>query len=133
MKHLFYTCILIVGFLISFQLPADAKKFAVVGIPMTQTRSSMDSASNITMDNNQKVSNRLVIIKEDGKYYWETRDHHELVYTKMRRFDLFIDPKTGGYVKIIKQDNGSLAYLEHISFTDFKAFTYWGHLNIYQP
>ncbi len=133
MKHPFYVCVLAIGLLSSFQAPAVAKKFAAVGVPITQTRSTIDSAFSVSMDNNQKVSNRLVIVEDEGKYYWETRDHHELIFTQTRQFDLFLDQKTGGYIKIIKQNDGSYAYLEHISFTDFKAFTYWGVLNVYQP
>jgi len=133
MKRLGYIPLFTVVLLFSFRAPANAKKFAVVGIPETQTRTTTDSAFNIVLDNNQKVSNRLVIVEDGGKYYWETRDHDELIFTKMQRFDLFIDPKTGGYVKVIKQDNGAFAYLEHISFNDYKTFTYWGFLNVYQP
>lgn len=133
MKKSYLICLLMSGCLIFQSLPANAKKVTLVGIPITQIRTTIDSAFHIKLDNNQKVSNRLVIIKEDGKYFWETRDHSELIFTKKKHFHLFIDPETGGYIKVIKQENGKLFYMEHITFKNFKGFTYWGVVNTYEP
>jgi len=112
---------------------AMAKMEAVVGMPIVQTRSSIEVAHNVTLDNNQKLSNRLLIMKDEEKYYWETRDRKELLYHKMKDFDLFIEPETGGYIKIVQQADGRYVYMEHISNKDLKAFTYWGIANLYNP
>ncbi len=112
---------------------ARARVEAVIGIPIIQTRSSIEVAHNVTLDNNQKMSNRLVIMKDDGKYYWETRDRRELLFHKTKYFDLFIDPDTGGYIKVVQQADGRYVYMEHTSNKDLKVFTYWGIASFYKP
>ncbi|MFQ5597317.1 MAG: hypothetical protein ACE5GK_04625 [Nitrospiria bacterium] len=133
MKRVYCISMLTAVLLLFLMGPVEAKKMVLVGIPITQTRATIDSSFHVNLDNNQKVSNRLVIVEEDGKYYWKTRDNKELTFKKMKRFHLFIDPETGGYIKVIKQEDGRLVYLEHISFVDFRSFTYWGVVNTYEP
>ncbi|MFQ5587539.1 MAG: hypothetical protein ACE5F7_01755 [Nitrospiria bacterium] len=111
----------------------EARSEAVVGVPMIQARLSMDFSHNVNLDNNQKMTNRLVIMKDEGKYYWETRDRRELIYQKMKRFDLFIDLKTGGYIKVVQQADGRYVYTEHLTIQGLKGFSYWGIVNLYQP
>ncbi len=113
--------------------PAMAKTEAVVGVPIIQARLSMETSHNVNLDNNQKLKNRLLITKEEDTYFWETRDRRELTYKKMKNFDLFIDPSTGGYIKIVKQPDGRYVYIEHISIPNLKGFTYWGVINLYDP
>ncbi len=114
-------------------LEAMAKVEAVVGIPIIQTRSSIKLSHNVALDNNQKMLNQLVITKDEGKYYWETRDRKELLFHKAKYFDLFIDPSSGGYIKIIKQADGRYVYMEHTSSKKLKVFTYWGIASTYNP
>jgi len=111
----------------------DAESVSALGAPNVQTRSSLEATYNVELDNNQKITNRLTILKEDGKYYWQSRDRRELIYTKMKGFDLFTDPKTGGYIKVVLQPDDRLVYMEHISNRDLNSFTYWGVLSFYKP
>ncbi len=122
-------------FLVFFSMTPEvmAKFEAVVGIPIIQTRSSIEIAHNVTLDNNQKMLNRLVIMKDEGKYYWETRDRKELLFHKAKYFDLFIDLSSGGYIKIVKQADGRYVYMEHTSDQNLKGFTYWGMATTYDP
>lgn len=112
--------------------PASGKSIALHGLPIVQTRSSIEASHNVKLDNNQKLTNAVIITIEDGKYYWETRDHRELIYRSMKDFDLFIDPETGGYIKVVTKD-GQSRYMEHISIKRMKAFTYWGRIVTYNP
>ncbi|VAX27471.1 hypothetical protein MNBD_NITROSPIRAE01-2275 [hydrothermal vent metagenome] len=122
-------------FLVFFVVTPEvmAKVEAVVGIPIIQTRSSIEISHNVTLDNNEKMLNQLVIIKDEGKYYWETRDRKELLLHKTKHFDLFIDPSSGGYIKIIQQADGRYVYMEHTSNKNLKVFTYWGIATTYNP
>ncbi|MFQ5579592.1 MAG: hypothetical protein ACE5FZ_03195 [Nitrospiria bacterium] len=112
--------------------PAFGKKIALHGLPVIQTRSSSEVSHNVRLDNNQKLTNAIIIMIEDGKYYWETRDHRELTFKSMKDFDLFIDLETGGYIKVFTK-NGQTRYMEHISIKRMKAFTYWGNIITYNP
>lgn len=112
---------------------AMARREAVVGIPIIQTRSSIKVSHNVTLNNNQKMLNRLVIMEDEGKYYWETRDRKELLFHKTKHFDLFIDLESGGYIKILQQADGRYVYMEHTSNKDLKVFTYWGIASRYEP
>lgn len=122
-------------FLVFFVVTPEvmAKVEAVVGIPIIQTRSSIEISHNVTLDNNEKMLNQLIIIKDEGKYYWETRDRKELLLHKTKDFDLFIDPSSGGYIKIIQQADGRYVYMEHTSNKNLKVFTYWGIATTYNP
>ena len=135
MKKVYLIFALSFGLFFSSNMPVNAETEAVVGIPRIQTRITMRNAHNIQLDNNQKRSNKLVIMKdsENAKYYWQTRDHRELIYKKKKGFDLFTDPETGGYIKVMQQSDGRYVYMEHISFKNMKAFTYWGIINLYEP
>ncbi len=120
------------GLFLSLASPAFGKEIALHGLPVVQTRISKEISHNVKLDNNQKLTNALIITKEDGKYYWETRDRRELIYTSLKDFDLFIDLETGGYIKVMTKD-GPVRYMEHISIKKMKAFTYWGNLITYNP
>ncbi|HIE65972.1 MAG: hypothetical protein ABGX83_08870 [Nitrospira sp.] len=112
--------------------PAFGKRIVFHGIPVIQNRSSADLSHNVKLDNNQKITNAAIITEEDGKYFWATRDKRELLYQSMNNFDLFIDLKTGGYIKIITK-GGKFGYMEHIAIPGMKAFTYWGNILAYNP
>ncbi len=138
MSKVYQIAVFVVSLVFSFAsqvqaLEFDAKSVSVLGAPNVQTRSSIEATYNVELDNNQKITNRLTILKEDGKYYWQSRDRRALVYTKMKGFDLFTDPKTGGYIKIVLQPDDRLVYMEHISNKDLNSFTYWGVLSFYKP
>ncbi len=134
MKKFCLMLVLLAGSFFFSGLTVYAKNMVVVGIPIVQSRSSIDVSHNLQLDNNQKTKNRLIITKDDeGKYYWETRDKRELTFKRLKHFDLFLDLKTGGYIKVVKQTDGRYAFMEHISIQRFKAFTYWGILNLYEP
>jgi len=138
MTKIYLVSIFVVSLFFSFSPKAqaiefDAKSVVVLGAPIIQSRSSLEVSLNLKLDNNQKITNRLTILKEEGKYYWQSRDQREVTYQKKKGFDLFTDPKTGGYVKVVLQPDGRLVYMEHISFKDLHAFTYWGVLTHYEP
>jgi len=133
MKRLYFIFGMVLGLLFSFDLAAFGKSVAVHGLPIIQTRSSKDVTTNIKLDSRQQISNRLLINKEDGKYYWQTRDNRELVYQKFKGYDLYIDMKTGGYIKVVKQPDGRYVYTEHISLKRLRSFTYWGVTLVYDP
>ena len=133
MRRFYFIAGMVVGLLFSFDLTAFGKAVAVHGLPIVQTRSSKDATFNVDLDSGQQLSNRLLINKEDGKYYWQTRDNRELTFQKFKGYDLFIDLETGGYIKVVKQPDGRYVYMEHISIEQLKSFTYWGVTVIYDP
>lgn len=133
MKTLFLLWSFLSVLFFSITPEAMAIREAVVGLPIIQTRSSIKVSHNVTLDNNQKMLNRLVIMEDEGKYYWETRDRKELLFHKTKYFDLFIDLDSGGYIKIVQQADGRYVYMEHSSNKDLKVFTYWGIATLYNP
>jgi hypothetical protein len=126
-------CLLMIGsvLILSFTDPVFAKNLVLHGVPLVQTKSSMEDSINITLDNVQKKNHQVIITKEGDQYFWETRDHKKLLRTAEGEFDLFIDPKGGGYIKITKS-NGKFIYMEHLS-QGLKTFTYWGIADLYEP
>jgi hypothetical protein len=45
----------------------------------------------------------LLIVKRGGQYFWASREDRQLVQIESGVFDLYIDPRGGGYVKVLDQ------------------------------
>ncbi|MFQ5543493.1 MAG: hypothetical protein ACE5FY_03970 [Nitrospiria bacterium] len=133
MKKFYLAWLLSAGLFFYSNGAARAEVVIMHGIPIIQNRSSKDVTENIKLHSTLQMSNRVLIVKDEGKYYWQTRDRRELVYQKLKKHDLFIDMKTGGYIKVVPQPDGSYVYMEHISIKRLKSFVYWGHVEVYNP
>lgn len=133
MKKKYLAALLSVGLFFCSSGPVHAETVIMHGIPVIQNRASKDVTENITLHSTQQMSNRVLIVKDDGKYYWQTRDRRELIYQKLKNYDLFIDMATGGYIKVVPQPDGTYVYMEHISISRLRSFVYWGRIEVYNP
>ena len=81
---------------------------------------------------------QCVIVKKDGKYYWQSRENKEMRKMESGAFIHFIAPSSG-YVKFIKPAFKSAAslmspteakfnYIEHLSI-GLRSVNYWGDCN----
>lgn len=88
-----------------------------------------------TLTNAKASEYRCVIVKKDGKYYWQSRDNKEMkkknggIYITFTRADGAPD-----YVRImnpmfseVASQFGDWTYMEHFAHT-MTALTYWGEI-----
>lgn len=83
----------------------------------------------------------LLIVKRGDRYYWASREDRELVRIQSGVFNLYIDPRGGGYVKVLDQrfmapdylyEGAPIQYYEHLTM-GLGTFTYWGDAERYDP
>ena len=84
-------------FLFVTLLPFAAKAETVIdAIPNSRVVATPDAAQRDILSASRQQESRLIIVKNQGNYYWATRESTPLVYNKSGIFHLFIDPKGGG-------------------------------------
>lgn len=131
MKRAFLLSVIVILLVSSAGSFSSAKTMVLHGRPSVQSRDSMEDSVHVSLDEIQKTKHRVIISKEGEEYIWETRDRKKLVHTTEGAFDLFTDPKGGGYIKITRSD-GKFYYMEHLSL-GLNTFTYWGVADHYTP
>ena len=87
---------------------------------------------------------RTTIIKYNQKYYWASREYHELLYAISGVYHTFIEPRTGAFVKVVDAsilllgDNAANLPDEGFRFTEAAAlglgsYLYWGAFTMFNP
>jgi precorrin-4 methylase len=121
--RLFFVCLL-TAHLIFISTPSTAEVI-LSATPEVKVFAAKDSSYKVELTRPQQIENRVVIEKIDGRYYWTTRQNHELFAQKSGNFIIFIDPLGSGYVKI-NVETGD--FLEHVHL-GLDTITYWGNIN----
>ena len=93
--------------------------------PSTKVTSTDKFTTRSELNRQQQIANRVIIEKIDDKYYWTTRQNHELFPTKSGLYMIFIDPMGSGYVKV---NVNSGEFIEHVHL-GLQTITYWGSIN----
>lgn len=127
--------------LVLLALPLLAQQIVINATPKSQVTSSSKETKREVLNNSKQNEFRLLITKQNGKYYWATRDNRELFYTVSGAFHIFIEAGGAGYITVFDQsvlpesmrDPGAdIQYKEHI-----RAFmgdiTYWGSAEKFDP
>ena len=125
------TIIFLFFFLHGLVVQSYADETVISGLPTIKVVSSADGTFSHTLSDSESQKNGLLITKKNGEYYWESRGNRKLIHTRSGAFDLFIDPKGGGYIKVVDQkflmekDTKGVIYFEHMSLL-MGTITYWG-------
>lgn len=111
------------------------------GLPTVRVTSSSDSTVRETLPESKQHEFRILITKNGEDYIWVTRDNRQLIHTKSGVHDLFIDPRGGGYIKVLDQEflpesmqdsRAQILYMEHLSLM-LTTITYWGVAESFNP
>ncbi|GEM_PF-2537060 len=95
------------------------------GLPLKKDMSDFEGTEQVSLEGKDRVEYRLIITKQGRKFFWESRENHELLISRSGEFYNFVDPKGAGYIRIAKVE-GKLFYMEHLTI-GFKNITYWGY------
>lgn len=119
--------------LLAAQAPAETT-VVLQGRPTIQVDSAEDltTRTELTAAASEKLAVRIV--KKGGRYYWASRDNQELTRRVYGAFSLFIDPATGGYVRVfdtstlpqsLQSEGPQFRYIEHVLLFN-ATVTYFG-------
>lgn len=114
--------------------PEVQERVVLEGQPTIKIESGPKGTFRDTLTESLGRHYRIVIVERDGRYYWTSREGRELIRAGSRgQYTYFIDPRGGGYVKIINQravTGGQ--YFEHLSL-GLTTLTYWGEVIQFTP
>ena len=137
--HIILKSILVLSFIIfvpkAFILAEERLVF--LGMPFTQVKSDMSSTNMVELDDKKSEEYKVIITKNNGKYFWKSRRNMELLYVQSGAFDWFYAP-TSGYVKILdrrkmgQNDGPQFIFMEHMSLA-LSTVTYRGASRKFSP
>jgi hypothetical protein len=127
--HLFLT-----SPLLSQPLVLDAK-------PTAKVESDANSTTRSVLSEADQDKYRVRIAKQGSQYVWASRENRELLHQSSGAVHYFIDPRGGGYVKVldtlklpksISTPGPRYEYMEHVSLL-LGTITYWGATDVFEP
>ena len=110
-------------------LPSETVVFE--GVPTHRTFSSHRKSAQKRVPSKTQESLQLRLTKSGTDYFWKSRKGFKLTYLKNGKFHYFVEPKTGGYIKIVEQ-GARFAYAEHFTYSMI-SFTNWGYSDTFVP
>jgi hypothetical protein len=126
----------------SWVSPAFAEDQLVLSAkPSTKVESGPDASQRSVMSVLQADQFAVAIVKRGDRYFWASRESRELFHTVSGAYHLFIDPKSGGYVKVEDQSalpaalrggGPAIQYVEQLAL-GLVTVTYWGSADLFNP
>lgn len=112
---------------------AIADATVLFGVPASRLSASSQGADPESLRPDKTQEYVVVIERRDGRYYWVSRENRELIHSIGGAFHLFIDPRGGGYVKVLAINEGKgFPYIEHVT-VGLTTITYWGSSRRFEP
>ena len=108
-----------------------AESIVLKGYPFVRGEGTPEGSSNTSLTDNVSEEYKVIISKDNGKYYWLSRENKPLLYSRSGIFHLFVNPDGSGYIKVAERD-GKYLYMEHMSLV-FGTVTYWGTAEEFKP
>lgn len=118
--------------LLATQAPADT--VVLQGRPTTKVESTEDATTRTVLSEAQRAELEVRIMRRGGRYYWASRENHEVQRRVSGAFHDFVDPVDGGYVRVfdtdtlpesLRPDGPRFQYMEHRPVWR-GTVTYWG-------
>ena len=121
-----------------FASPVAAQTVLSVA-PTVRVDSGEDSTQRNVLSEDEQGEFRLVITTRNGRYFWSSREGRELRHSGSGPTHYFIDPRGGGYVKVLdtaglpdflSEPGPRFRYMEHLTLL-LGTITYWGSTNTF--
>ena len=109
--------------------------------PATRVTADQSSSEREVLTPEQREENRIVIEWDGESYRWRTREDRILVYNFALAFHTFVDPRGGGWVKVLDQsefpealrfEGQDVQFYESVS-SGLTTLTYWGVADSFDP
>jgi hypothetical protein len=125
---------LVLSHLVAIPVLSAEERDIFYGIPTVKYEISIDGNQETKLSSAESLKNEVRIVKIGQDYVWKSRGNRKLIYTYAGHgdFHYFIDPKSGGYVKINMPSSGKVAFFEHISL-GLATVTYYGNSEVFNP
>lgn len=122
-------------------MSAFANETVIAAEPFARVKSAASDTAREKLSSSEARKNALAVSKNGSDYIWVTRQSRQLVHVQSGAFHLFIDPRGGGYVKVLdqhalpetmRQPGPRYRWYEHVSM-GLETITYWGEADAFQP
>ena len=134
---------LILTLLISLGLSSQvqAKEVVFNATPLTRVTSSAHSTKRETLNESERKGHPVLITKKGKSYFWANQKNRPLKYKVSGSFHVFIDTKSGSYIKIFdsellpgstKESGPRYKFKEHMTIR-MESITYWGTAVKFEP
>ena len=134
---------LILTLLISLGLSSQvqAKEVVFNATPLKRVTSSAHLTKRETLNESERKGHPVLITKKGKSYFWENQKNRPLKYKVSGSFHVFIDTKSGSYIKIcdsellpgyMKEPGPRYKYKEHMTIR-MESITYWGAVEKFEP
>jgi len=134
---------LLLTVLISLGLSSQvqAKEVVFNATPLSRVTSSAHLTNRETLNEREKKGHPVLITKKGKNYFWASQKSRPLKYEVSGAFHIFIDTKSGSYIKIFDSEllPGSMEksrprykFKEHMTIR-MESMTYWGTAGKFEP
>ena len=127
MRTLFFQFVL----LLAWSGATGQEAIVFSGYPVSKVESGLESTVRVTMNEDQAVEYRVLIVKRGDRYFWASRENKELFHFQSGIAHWFIS-ESSGYIKIIdpslipgNEPTNQYVYIEHLTLL-VDTITYWG-------
>jgi hypothetical protein len=129
-----FILLLLTSPLLSQPVVLDAK-------PTVMIASDANSTTRSVLSKPDQDKSRVRIAKKGNQYIWVSRENADLVHQSSGAVHYFIDPRGGGYVKVLdtlklpkstRTPGPRYEYMEHLSLL-LGTITYWGATDVFEP
>ena len=117
------------------------EQFVINALPTSVVSSNSQSTKREALNASKQSKYRLLITKNNGRYYWASRENKELSYTISGEYHIFIEINGAGYItvfdqkslpKFMREEGTSFIYKEHVR-AFMSNITYWGKASAFNP
>ena len=131
----------LLAFLVLATPAAAGERVVLEGLPTSRVSTGPGDANREVLGPEEREKARVRIVAGGGKLFWVTREDRELTYHTGGLAHYFIDPRGGGYVKVMDyRDMGELAephervaqFAEHVGLA-MGLLSYFGELTTFSP
>lgn len=135
----------VTAFVLSVAPDAVAAQAHVVldGYPKAFAYADGDTVGRSVLPQAEREGSRVTLVERDGAFFWATRENRQMVHVPSNLFHYFIDPRGGGYIKVLDQTGlpadsplrfagPDVQFFEHVS-GGMSTYTYFGWASHWSP
>jgi len=105
-----------------------AEKIVFEGTPQYRCSTSFDKDVRDKIVGEDQINYKVLITKDENGYLWSSREKRSLNHNLSGIYQYFVNPQGSGYIKLVKNEDGSYSYMEHMT-SGLQTITYWGNGN----
>jgi hypothetical protein len=122
---------------------AAQERVVLDGFPDSYAYADRDTTGREVIPPAEREGSRVTIVERSGEFFWVTRENRQLIHAPSGLYHYFIDPRGGGYVKVLdqtdlppesisRQPGPDVQFMEQVTL-QLGTITYWGGASRWSP